>query len=63
MGCFTTRMLNLLWIRHSQAHLRMLFHNTSPLGGQAQPQCFSHFKRERRASSEQRREQDAGPFA
>jgi hypothetical protein len=34
-------MLDLLQKRHSQAHLRMLFHNTSPLGGQAQPRIFS----------------------
>jgi hypothetical protein len=34
-------MLDLLWKRHSQAGLQMLFHNTSPLGGQAQPRIFS----------------------
>jgi hypothetical protein len=34
-------MLDLLWKRNSQAGLQMLFHNTSPLGEQAQPQVFS----------------------
>ena len=34
-------MLDALWKRHSQAHLRMLLHNTSPLGNQAQPRIFS----------------------
>jgi hypothetical protein len=34
-------MLDLLWKRHSQAGLQMLFHNTSPLGNQAQPSVFS----------------------
>jgi hypothetical protein len=34
-------MLDLLWKRHSQAGLRMLFHNISPLGEQAQPHVFS----------------------
>ena len=33
-------MLDLLWKRHSQAGLQMLFHNTSPLGGQSQPRVF-----------------------
>jgi hypothetical protein len=30
-GWFAARMLDLLWKRHSQAGLRMLFHNISPL--------------------------------
>jgi hypothetical protein len=34
-------MLDLLLKRHSQAGLQMLFYNTSPLGGQAQPGVFS----------------------
>jgi len=34
-------MLDLLWKRHSQAGLRMLFHNTPPLGDQAQTGVFS----------------------
>jgi len=34
-------MLDVLWKRHSQAGLQMLFHNTSPLGGQSQPRIFS----------------------
>ena len=43
-------MLDLLWKRHSQAGLRMLFHNTYPLGGQAQPRIFSQqFLREAKA--------------
>ena len=33
-------MLDLLWKRPSQAGLRMLFHNTSPLGNQAQTCVF-----------------------
>jgi hypothetical protein len=37
-------MLNLLLIRHSQARLRMLLHNISPLGNQTQPCiCFLRF--------------------
>ena len=43
-------MLDLLLKRHSQAGLQMLFHNTSPLGGQAQPRIFSQqFLREAKA--------------
>jgi hypothetical protein len=43
-------MLDVLWKRHSQAGLQMLFHNTSPLGGQAQPRIFSQqFLREAQA--------------
>jgi hypothetical protein len=43
-------MLDLLWKRHSQAGLQMLFHNISPLGGQAQPRIFSQqFLREAKA--------------
>jgi hypothetical protein len=33
-------MLDLLWKRHSQAGLRTLFHNISPLGNQAQTGVF-----------------------
>jgi hypothetical protein len=33
-------MLDLLWKKHSQAGLRMLFHNISPLEDQAQPDFF-----------------------
>jgi hypothetical protein len=36
-------MLELFCKRHSQAGLRMLFHNISPLGDQAQPGVFSIF--------------------
>jgi hypothetical protein len=43
-------MLEMLWKRHSQAGLRMLFHNISPLGNQAQPGIFSQqFLREAKA--------------
>jgi hypothetical protein len=43
-------MLDVLWKRHSQAGLRMLFHNTFPLGNQAQPGVFSQqFLREAKA--------------
>jgi len=34
-------MLDLLRKRHSQAGLRMLFHNISPLSGPSATQCFS----------------------
>jgi hypothetical protein len=33
-------MLDLLWKRHSQAGLRMLFHNISPFGNKAQTGVF-----------------------
>jgi hypothetical protein len=33
-------MLDLLWKKPSKAGLRMLFHNTSPLGNQAQTSVF-----------------------
>jgi hypothetical protein len=39
----------MLWKRHSQAGLQMLFHNISPLGNQAQPIVFSHFDVSREA--------------
>jgi len=33
-------MLDMLWKNHLEAGLQMLFHNTSPLGSQAQPTIF-----------------------
>ena len=42
-------MLDLLLKKHSQAGLRMLFHNISPLGNQAQHHIFPKIPRRRRA--------------
>ena len=37
------RILDLLWKNPLKLGLRMLFHNTSPLGNQEQPGVFSYF--------------------
>jgi len=43
------RMLDLLRKGHSQAGLRMLFHNTTPLGRPSATWCFCHFEGDARA--------------
>ena len=54
-------MLDLLCKRHSQEGLRMLFHNTSPLGGQVQPRIFSQqFLREAKAQGHLRSKMSDG---
>jgi hypothetical protein len=54
-------MLYVLWKRHSQAGLQMLFHNISPLGGQAQPRIFSQqFLRESKAQGHLRSKMSDG---
>jgi hypothetical protein len=54
-------MLEMLWKRHSQAGLQMLFHNISPLGNQAQPGVFSQqFLREAKAQGHLRSKMSDG---